>query len=67
MPTPTIRFAKIDDETIEKIHAMEEELGHPIVALEPHYPPANLTEAQIKKLKFLEQELGVMLLAYKTD
>jgi len=65
MPTPRIRIAKLDDETIDKIQVMEEELGHSIVALEPYYPPASLTEPQIGKLKSLEQELGVVLLAYK--
>ena len=67
MPTPRIRIAKLDAETIDKIQAMEEELGHSIVALEPFYPPANLTDAQISKLKSLEQELGVVLLAYKPE
>jgi hypothetical protein len=65
MPTPKIRIAKLDNETIEKIQAMEEELGYSIVALEPYYLPASLTADQISGLKSLEQELGVVLLAYK--
>lgn len=67
MPTPRIRIAKLDDATLDKIQAMESELGHSIVALEPYYQPANLTAAQISKLKSLEQELGVVLLAYSND
>ena len=65
MPTPTIRIAKLDTETIDKIQAMEEELGHSILALEPYYPPAKLTDVQVSRLKALEQELGVVLLAYQ--
>ena len=67
MPTPKIRFANLDPETMDKIKVMEEELGHSIVALEPYYPPANLTDEQISRLKVLEQELGVVLLAYKNE
>ena len=67
MPTPRIRIANLDNETLDKIHVMEEELGHSIVALEPYYPPANLTAAQVSKLKLLEQELGVVLLAYNKE
>jgi len=67
MPTPTIRIAKLDDVTIDKIQAIEAEFGHSIVALEPYYPPASLTGKQISRLKALEQEFGVVLLAYKTD
>lgn len=65
MPTPQIRIAKLDDATLDKIKVMEEEFGHSIVALEPYYPAAQLTEDQIKKLKALEKELGVVLLAYQ--
>ena len=65
MPTPRVRIAKLDPETLDKIKVMEEEFGHSIVALEPYYPAANLTEAQVSKLKALEQELGVVLLAYQ--
>ncbi len=67
MPTPKIRIAKLDNETIDKIQAMEAELGYSIVALEPYYLPASLTTSQMDKLKFLEQELGVVLLAYKNE
>lgn len=65
MPTPQIRIAKLDQLTLDKITVMEEEFGHSIVALEPYFPPADLTEEQVRKLKVLEQELGVVLLAYK--
>jgi hypothetical protein len=67
MPEPKIRIAKLDEPTLEKIRVMEEELGTPILALEPYLPAAPLTSDQVARLKQLEQELGVILLAYKQD
>jgi len=67
MPTPRLKIAKLDEATLDKVHIMEEELGSTIVALEPYLPAAELTGEQVKRLKALEQELGVVLLAYKTD
>ncbi len=65
MPTPRLRMAKLDEPTLEKLKAMEQEFGSCIVALEPYYPPAALSGEQIQRLKTLEQELGVVLLAYR--
>jgi hypothetical protein len=67
MPEPKIRIAKLDEPTLEKIRVMEEELGTPILALEPYLPAAPLTPDQVERLKKLEQDLGVILLAYKQD
>lgn len=65
MPNPRLRVAKLDDVTLEKLQAMEQEFGTRIVALEPYYPPADLSEQQVQRLKTLEKELGVVLLAYR--
>jgi len=67
MPTPRIRIAHLDKPTLEKIELMEEELGSCIVALEPFYPPAKLSDQQVQKLTALEKELGVVLLAYTPE
>ena len=67
MPTAHIRFASLDSATLEKIKLMEEELGSRIVALEPYYQPAQLTDQQFQKLRAMEQELGVVLLAYTPE
>jgi len=66
MTEPKIRIAKLDEPTLEKIRVMEEELGTPILALEPYLPAAELTPEQVERLKNLERELGVILLAYRT-
>jgi hypothetical protein len=44
---------------------MEEAMGTLIVALEPHFPLAELTEEQERKLQDLEKEMGVVLIAYR--
>ena len=67
MPEPRIRIAKLNEPTLEKIRVMEEELRTTIVALEPYLPAAPLTADQVQRLEALEQELGVILLAYRQD
>ncbi len=67
MPDPKIRIAKLDEPTLDKIRVMEEELGAPILALEPYLPAAALTPDQVARLQQLEKELGVILLAYRPD
>jgi hypothetical protein len=59
-------FKKIQDEKcIEKIRAIEEELGVVLIATEPKLYNATLTEQQIERLRMVERELGVVLLAYE--
>jgi hypothetical protein len=64
---PKIRIASLNPDTLDKIKVMEEELGCPILALEPYFSPAQLSEQQVQRLKALEEELGVVLLAYHKD
>ena len=44
---------------------MEEQMGTLIIALEPHIPLAELSDDQVKRLNSLEEELGVVLIAYQ--
>jgi len=60
-----MKIANLDEANIERIRQMEESMGTLIVALEPHFPPAELTEEQMRKLQDLEKELGVVLIAYQ--
>lgn len=64
---PRIRIANLDPATIEKLKLMEAEFGSCILALEPYHPPAPLTEQQLQKLRAVEKELGVVLLAYAPE
>jgi hypothetical protein len=60
-----MKIANLDDPGLKKIQQMEESMGTLIIALEPHIPLAELTEEQVEKLCALEQELGVVLIAYQ--
>ena len=65
MPKRRMKIANLDDESIERIRQMEESTDSLIVALEPHYPLAELKDEQVNMLQNLENELGVVLIAYK--
>jgi hypothetical protein len=59
-------FRRIEDpRQIEKIRALERDLGVVVLVLEPKYRPAVLTNEQLKRLAELEQELRVALVAYE--
>ena len=60
-----MKIANLEEADVERIRQMEEQLGTLILALEPHYPVAELSEEQLAKLHALERELGVVLIAYK--
>jgi hypothetical protein len=61
-----MKIANLDEAGIKRIRQMEESFGTLIVALEPHVPLAGLTEEQVLKLQALEQDLGVVLIAYQS-
>jgi hypothetical protein len=57
--------AKLDKTRLAKVQALEKNLGCCLVALEPEFCLAQLTAAQVKRLKTAEKDLGVVLLAYE--
>lgn len=57
----------IDESSIAKIRNLEKELGACILALEPRYPVKQLCEEDLKKVQQLEEELHVVLLAYRSE
>jgi hypothetical protein len=65
MAKKRMKIANLDEEGIKRIQQMEEAMGTLIVALEPHVPLAELSEEQLAKLKDLEDELDVVLIAYR--
>jgi len=60
-----MKIANLDEEGIERIRQMEDAMDSLIVALEPHYPLAELSAEQVSRLQDLENELGVVLIAYQ--
>ncbi|MFO7740724.1 MAG: hypothetical protein R6X31_00265 [Anaerolineae bacterium] len=61
---PRMRIADLDDQSLEKVRALEEEMGACVLALEPKVKLKDLSEEQLEKLKSAEEELGVVLMAY---
>jgi hypothetical protein len=57
--------ADLDEEKLAKLRAAERALGVTLVALEPEYSLARLSDEQLKHVQELEKELGVIALAYK--
>ena len=67
MASPRMKIAKLDDASLEKLRALEEEFGTCILALEPQYPLAELGPKQLERLQALEKDLGIVLLAYQKE
>ncbi|MCD6285987.1 MAG: hypothetical protein J7M39_08760 [Anaerolineae bacterium] len=65
METPQVRFARLDKANIEKIHELEKFLGTYVLAFEPVIKIADLAPEQLEKLQAVENELDVILVAYK--
>jgi hypothetical protein len=59
-----LKIATVDEATIEKIKALEEELGKHIMAFEPGVKLAHLSMDEVQKIEALEKEAGVTLLVY---
>lgn len=62
-----IQYARLDRDKIARLRDLETKMGSWLVAVEPIAALANLTEEEIQELKALEEELGVILLAYQEN
>ena len=65
MSSPTLVPAELDTRSLDRVRAMEQELGSVIIAYKAETPFSHLSEEQLRALRKLEEELGVVLLAYK--
>lgn len=65
MKLAQLRYARLDREKIAMLHELEGKIGSWVIAVEPAAALTEINEEQLKKLKALEEELGVILLAYK--
>ena len=64
MGDPKNHLAKLSEEQLQRIHALEQELGKVLVAYEPQHVLAKLSSEEVEKLKAVEDELGVVLVAF---
>lgn len=67
MGKPQVQIAQLDEARLNKVYALEKELGVWVVALEPEVQLAKLSGEQLEKLQAKEKELGVVLLAYEAS
>ena len=61
-------IASLEDDKLNAIHALEKEIGGPVVALTAlETDTAELAQEKLKKLQALEEELGVVLVAMRPN
>jgi hypothetical protein len=65
MPKTKFKFAELDEESLKQIKDYEEAMDACILALAPRVDLADLAADDVEKLRALEEELGVVLIAYK--
>ncbi len=59
-------YAKLEDAKLNKVKALENEIGTPLLALGGYEPEcARLDRAKLAKIRAVEKEMGVVLLAVK--
>ncbi len=61
------QLKELNDARLNRLKAIEKELGCCIVAFEPKAEPAPLSDAQLKRLQELENEIGAVLVAYSCE
>ena len=67
MKLSQLRYARLDREKLAMLHELEGKLGTWIIAVEPATTMTEISDEQLQKLKALEEELGIILLAYKAS
>jgi hypothetical protein len=65
MTKTKFKFAELDEESLKQIKDYEEAMDACILALAPRVDLADLAADDVEKLRALEEELGVVLIAYK--
>lgn len=59
-----LKIANLDADDVAKVRGLEKSLGTHIMAYQPGLQMADLTDEQIQAMKSVEDQLGVILLAY---
>ncbi len=64
MQMARVQPAELDKAGLDRVRALEHDLGDCVVAYEPRARYAELTPPELERLQAAERELGVILLAY---
>lgn len=59
--------ARLDQSQAAKVQELETQLGTPLIAVEPNCHWTDLNDEQLSRLRQAEDEIGVVLLAYKRE
>lgn len=59
-----LKVADLDQQAVDRIRSLERDIDAHIMALEPQVNLRKLDEDDMKKLRELEEALGVVLIAY---
>jgi hypothetical protein len=62
---PEITPAKITANELDKIQALEQDIGKVVLAVEPQPRYADLDSSQLNQLRSIEQEMGVTMVAFE--
>ncbi|WP_287584438.1 hypothetical protein [Candidatus Borrarchaeum sp.] len=60
-----LKYADLSEMDVAKLRALENEMRGKILLAYKEMKPAQLTEEQINKVKILEKELGIVIVAYE--
>ncbi|MBI2852562.1 MAG: hypothetical protein HYX84_05635 [Chloroflexi bacterium] len=58
------RIKELEPAILSRLQNLEKQLGCCIVAVEPRFPVARLTQEQLGELQALEKEMKAILIAY---
>jgi len=64
MHTAHVKYPNLSGQQLERLQALEGELGKVIVAVEPQTAVADLSSDDLRRLQDAEREMGLVLLAY---
>jgi hypothetical protein len=59
-----VKYPQLSGQQLERLRALENELGKVVVAVQPQSSIAELSPKDLNRLQQAEQELGMILLAY---
>jgi hypothetical protein len=62
-----MEFADLNEDQMEKVRALEEDIGGCVVALQRRISLRDLSSEELKKLQETEEDLGVVLMAYECE
>lgn len=65
MSTAYVKYPNLDSQGMARLKALEQELGAVVVAVEPEVQVAELTPDKLRRLQQAEEEMGMILLAYR--